>query len=146
MLATEDTVRHRPGAVLRALAFTGVLAGVVAAGPAGCATGGAGAGQDQVRRQEAPVTLFVKNYNWSTVHVYVIASGQTVSMGQLSSMDTATYTLPPSVLGGARQIRLLADPVGSRTAFMSEPVLIEAGDRVEWTIQDHLSQSSVMVR
>lgn len=143
MHAAAGPARRRPGASLRVLALAGVLAGVVAAG---CATGGAGAGRDEADRRDAPVTLFVKNYNWSTVHVYVIALGETISMGQLTSMDTATYMLPRSVLGGARQIRLLADPIGSRTAFMSEPVLIEAGDRVEWTIQNQLSQSSVMVR
>lgn len=146
MYAAADPARRRPGASLRILALAGVLAGVVAGGAAGCATGGANAGRDEADRRDVPVTLFVKNYNWSTVHVYVLASGQTISMGQLTSMDTATYPLPRSALGGAREIRLIADPIGSTTAFMSEPILIEAGDRVEWTIQNQLSQSSVMVR
>lgn len=120
-----------------------LLAGIVFAG---CATaGGKGAAGDRSFR-DAPVTLYVRNYNWNTVHVYVMGGGQTLSLGQLTTMDTATYVIPRSMLSTDQSIRLIADPIGSVQGYISEPVFVAAGDRVEWTINNALAQSVISVR
>ncbi len=120
-----------------------LLTGLVVAG---CASmGGKGAAGDTSMR-DAPVTLFVRNYNWNTVHVYVMGAGQNLSLGQLSSMDTATYVIPRSILASDQSVRLIADPIGSVQGYISEPVFVSAGDRIEWTINNALSQSVISVR
>jgi len=112
---------------------------------AGCATFRSHPDQN-AQAAAAPITLFVKNYNWSTIHVYVMGSGQTVSLGQITSMDTATFEVPRSALATGGMLRLIADPIGSTSAYISEPVIVAAGDQVVWTVQNQLSQSSVVVR
>jgi len=121
-----------------------LLAVLLAAMASGCATFRSHSGQEA--EADTGVTLFVKNYNWSTMHIYVMGSGQTTSLGQLASMNTATFAVPRSALASGNSIRLIADPIGSTSAYISEPVLVAPGDRVEWTIQNHLSQSSIMIR
>ncbi len=91
------------------------------------------------------ITVQVRNLAWKNVHVYVIAGANWRSMGVLSSQGEETYRLPRDLMGARQEIRLAADPVGSRHAFISDPVQVEPGDRVTWTIQDNLALSSVFV-
>lgn len=93
-----------------------------------------------------PVTVSVENLSWSTMHVYVAAGGQWESLGQVGSQVTETYEVPSGILGSVKEIRLAADPVGRVEAYFSDPILVEPGDRVEWTLQNNLALSSVMVR
>jgi hypothetical protein len=133
--------RHavRLPAVLALVAAGALLAGACAS------AGGKQVSPEEAAAREAPVTLLVKNYNWNTVHVYVVGAGVSVSMGQLTSMGTATYEIPRSVLASDRSIRLIADPIGSRRAYISEPVLVSPGDQVEWTINNLLVHSVISV-
>lgn len=96
--------------------------------------------------ERAALTVSVRNQAWKNIHVYVIAGGSWQSLGVLSSQDEEAYEVSPTLLGGRQEIRLAADPVGSREGFISDPILVEPGDRVEWTIQDNLALSSVFVR
>lgn len=134
--------RHRPAVAARLLLLAPLVAGLAA----GCATGGPHARQDAAREQEADVTLFVKNYYWGPIHIYVMGAGQTVSLGQLASMNTTTYTVPRMILATGGGIRLVADPIGSTSAYISEPVYVTPGDRVMWTIQNYLPQSSISIQ
>ncbi len=123
--------------------FLVLLAVLIAAA---CATGSGKRTARQAEVEREPVTVFVRNYNWATMHVYVVGAGQQVSMGQLSSMDTVTYVVPTTVVATDRSIQLIADPIGSFRAYISQPVLVSPGDRVEFTINSMLSQSVISVR
>lgn len=112
---------------------------------AGCTPFWAGE-DDPVMEEDREVTVHVKNHNWNTIHVYAIGSGQRKSLGQLATNDSATFTISESIAGTQRELRLLADPIGSRRQHVSERILFEPGDRIEWTVQNDLDQSSVMVR
>lgn len=112
---------------------------------AGCAPFWGGE-DDPAMEEDREVTVHVKNHNWNAIHVYAIGSGQRRSLGQLATNDTATFTISESIAGTQRELRLLADPIGSRQQHVSERILFEPGDRIEWTVQNDLDQSSVMVR
>lgn len=92
------------------------------------------------------ITVHVQNNAWETIHVYALAGGQWESLGVVSSQNSSDYTIPRGMLGGRSEIRLVADPIGSNQGFFSEPILVEPGDRVEWTLQNNLALSSVFVR
>ena len=96
--------------------------------------------------QEAPIRVKATNLAWKNIHVYAIAGASWQSLGVLSSQGEETWELGVTLTAGRREIRLAADPVGSRRAFISDPILVEPGDLVEWTIQDNLALSSVSVR
>lgn len=91
------------------------------------------------------LAVTVHNQNWATIHCYVVLGSRSVSLGQVSTNREETFTVGPGVLGPTRSVRLLADPVGSTDTYLSEPILIEPGDRIEWTLRNPLSQSSIHI-
>ena len=103
-------------------------------------------GPPAVTYDSDPVTVRVENYAWATMHVYAVVGTQWESLGQVSSQGTDTYEIPSSLLGTSQQVRLAADPVGRVEAYFSDPIFLEPGDEVEWTLQNNLALSSVMVR
>lgn len=117
--------------------------------PLGCASGGAGAAstaEDPSSLDRGSAVLEVHNRNWQDMHVYVLAGGQRWSLGMVTSLAERTFDLPDGVFGSAGDIIFLADPVGSVVVYHSDPVLLEPGDRVQWTLQNRLSHSSLFVR
>ena len=113
-----------------------------------CAVFGGQSGEEDSPAAERDEIIRVQatNLAWASIHVYAISGGSWQSLGILASQDDETWDLSVSLVGNRREIRLVADPVGSSDAFISEPVLVEPGDLVMWTIQNNLALSSVSVR
>lgn len=135
---------------LAASSLAGILVVVLSASACGAFSQQAGSAdpvdsQDQERRDQ-DITVLVKNNAWSSIHVYVVAGGQWSSLGVVSSQNRSDYTVPRSMLGGRNEIRLVADPIGSNRGYFSDPILVEPGDQVEWTLQNNLNLSSIMIR
>lgn len=105
-----------------------------------------GGDDEQPSPRETDVTVEVVNQNWQDMHVYVLASGQRRSLGMVTSQNSEVFELPRSALASDRDIVFIADPIGSVVAFVSDPVLVQPGDQVRWTIQNRLRHSSVFVR
>jgi hypothetical protein len=131
--------RERVGSRTRLAALSLLL---LAAASGACATtGGGGSGNFDDR----PVHVEVENQSWNAVHVYVLAGGQYQSLGQISSQNTDRFEVPRGLLGGRKEIRLAADPIGSREGFISDRILVEPGDVVSWTLTQPLAHSRVFV-
>ncbi len=109
----------------------------------GCASAGGGASGEA---EAGSVTVEVTNYNWAVVHAYVLASGQRYSLGLVTTTSTESFPLPRGALAARRALVFLAVPIGSPVAYVSDEILVAPGDTVVWTIQNSLSQSSVIVR
>lgn len=111
----------------------------------GCATGGGEDPQTELAPREEGLAVTVHNQNWSTVHCYLLLDSRSVSLGQVSTNRVETFTVRDGVLGSHRSVRLLADPVGSTDSYTTEPILIESGDRIEWTLRNPFSLSSIQL-
>lgn len=94
---------------------------------------------------EPPSVVEVSNYNPLDVHVYVIVSGQRVSLGVVTTSSTESFRLP-ALAFASRDVAFLAMPIGSPRSYVSDELLIEPGDTVVWTITDNLAQSVVTIR
>lgn len=94
---------------------------------------------------DRPLRVRVENQNWNTIHVYILAGGQSRSLGQLSSQNTEEYEVPSQIMGSRREIRLVADPIGSREGFVTDRILVNPGDRVRWTLAQPLVHSHILV-
>lgn len=123
-----------------------LLAGLFLATACAATSRGPENGPPRASYESDPVTVQIENHAWSTMHVYVLAGGQWKSLGQVTSQGSGVYEVPPGMLGSREEIRLAADPVGRVEAFLSDPILVRPGDAVEWTLQNNLALSSVMVR
>ncbi len=89
--------------------------------------------------------LHVENRHWADVTVYVIRGGARARMGTVTSLSSKTFVVPAEMVSSGTLIRLLADPVGSTTEFLSEQVRVDPGDQVEWRLANKLDHSSLSV-
>ena len=72
--------------------------------------------------------------------------GSRLRLGTVTSMTTEAFVLPRNYLGAGGEVTLLAQPIGTTDSFRSAPVQVFAGQEVAFTIQNHLSISSVVIR
>ena len=91
------------------------------------------------------MVLTVHNNYRADVTIYVIGEGQPVRVGIATAAATTSFDVAARLLGQGRQLRLRADPIGSRTVHTSEMIHAGSGQRVAWTLETDLSRSSVAV-
>lgn len=89
--------------------------------------------------------LVVRNYNWSTMHVYLLAAGQRFSLGMVTPQSEVSFEIPPTAFANERDLVFMADPVGSSLAVVSDPILVQPGNLVRWTLQKTLSHSDISI-
>jgi len=99
----------------------------------------------EAARQNAPTQVLVRNHNWMDMTVYAIKNSQRVRIGQVTSNATARFSLPRGIDASSGAIQLEADPVGSNESFVSQPITVEQGTVLNWTIENHIQLSSYYV-
>ena len=97
-----------------------------------------------VLRRE-PATVRVTNNNWLDARVYVDDDGVLLPVGFIMSQQTKQFTLPTRVLATAGQVRLVVRPIGSRQVYVSQNLLVGAGDALLVELQNQLGLSSTSV-
>lgn len=92
----------------------------------------------------APVTfLEIDNRHWSTVTIYAVREGMRRRLGTAVTARTTTLRVPEHLLDGLGLLTLQAVPEGGGRGGLTERVRVAAGQRVTWTIQARLEQSSL---
>jgi hypothetical protein len=117
-------------------------AALIAAGLGACAPQYQGnqAGQPAAKN----TTLIVENNNWADMTVYVVISGFRARVGSVASFSQARFVLSEALIG-AGAIRLLADPIGSNQAFISDPIHVNPGQQVRFRLENNVRLSSYSV-
>jgi hypothetical protein len=101
--------------------------------------GGSGSRSREIRVE-------VVNDNFLDVGVFVMEGSTNWRLGDVTGKTTATFTLDLDQISPSGGLRLLADPVGSREAYLSDAVAIYAGVTVVFHVAPALSQSYVILR
>lgn len=129
-----DTVAERASAVYRRgmtqlLRGRAALIGVVALlGACG------GARSSRPAAPAARTILEVDNRSFVDMTVYIVNGGQRVRVGLAVGKTVSQMTIPARVLGSARDLQFLADPIGSDRTAVSDQLFVRAGDRVTLVI------------
>ena len=92
------------------------------------------------------VTISVSNSNPLDMTVYAVNQSMRIRLGTVSTASTQRFTLSLHQISPTGELQLLADPVGSRRTFTSEPIHVFAGQAVEWVLQVDLRQSTLTIR
>jgi hypothetical protein len=121
----------------------GVL-GLALLGLTGACAGGTPRAATNVGPREAQAVVRVTNHNSMDVNVYGVSFGRPARLGRVTSMSTEIFALPRTMVATG-SIQLKAAPIGSAQTHQTETIMIHWGDRVEWTIENSLSQSSYRV-
>jgi hypothetical protein len=90
------------------------------------------------------VSVEVENQNWSDITIYLMAGGLPQRLGMVTALSNATFVVSPQRLNTTHPLRLRALPVAGR-AFTSEPILVQPGQAITWTLRNDLDTSSISV-
>jgi hypothetical protein len=90
-------------------------------------------------------TVRVTNHNWSDMNVFVIRNGTRMRLGTVTSMNTSTFRIPGTLMRSVSSLRIVADPIGSSSAYTSPELQVAPGQQVAMTVQGVLHTSSVSV-
>lgn len=118
----------------------GALAGACLLAAAGCSGVGSGVGDRYQPRVEGraatedSIVLVVRSAIRGSARIYVRNDGHRTRLGRVIGGQTAAFRVPPEVIAGARRLRIVADPVGSRGPYTSELFSVMPGDSVEWSL------------
>lgn len=122
---------------LMMLASVTVLAG-------GCAYGHTT--MDDAAMADDRTEVRVTNNNWSDMTIYLLRAGTRQRLGTVTSQMTHTFVVPSHLISSSSQVYLMADPIGSRHAFRSAPVILNPGQTAEWKLENSLALSSMWIR
>jgi hypothetical protein len=87
----------------------------------------------------------VINHHWLDVTIYIVHDGQRTRVGTVTATTTQQFTLSSRLLGATRQVSLIGEAVGSMEVVGTEMLAVQAGQYIEWTLENVLKRSSVAV-
>jgi hypothetical protein len=92
------------------------------------------------------IRVEVVNDNFLDMGIYVMEGSTNWRLGDVTGKTTGTFTVDLDQINPSGGLRLLADPVGSREAYLSDAVAVYPGVIVVFNIAPALSQSYVILR
>ena len=85
---------------------------------------------------EDQTTTHVLNTNTYPVTVYLTQAGMRHRLGVVESSSAGLFVIPPRVLDGRRDFRLIASPLGPHPTYVSETFMIRPGQFASWRVQE----------
>jgi hypothetical protein len=134
MRATPSSDRRLPRIALAAVVAAASLAGC---SPKGSAT--------IVPPPAENIPLQITNHHYLDITVYAIHDGQRTRLGVAGGSAHPEMVLPARLLGVGRQLRLYGDPIGSSELAITEVIVVQPGQFIEWLLESGLARSTVGV-
>jgi hypothetical protein len=126
---------------LKTLAMTAAMGLSLAA----CSTSAPADGPRPATPEDDRMEVRVENRGWSDVNVYAVENGMRLRLGTVTSMNTQRLRVPTRAGLFTHNVQLIAVPIGAGQAFVAPVVQVARGQTMEFTIQNHLSISTVSV-
>jgi hypothetical protein len=89
--------------------------------------------------------LEIDNHHYLDVIVYAVHDGQLTRLGVAGGSAHTEMVLPARLLGAGRELRLYGDPVGSSDRVVSEVIVVQPGQYIEWLLEPGLDRSTISV-
>lgn len=118
---------------------------------AGCATGRSSrSGPDPLAMQEAAPAdaaplLHVNNRNWQDMDVWAVRQGTRLRLGTVSSMGSSDFKVSPALSAGAGDFQLLVAPVGETKGFLTQTILLGAGQTLDLQVEHNLNLTTYSI-
>ena len=91
-----------------------------------------------------PVLVEIESHFQGDVVIYLMRGSQRERLGMVSGLSGAAFTFPYRKLGTSGSTRLLAYPIAGAAAYASDPLYIQPGQSVKWTLEADLSRSNLV--
>jgi hypothetical protein len=105
----------------------------------------------------ADVLLVVNNKTYNDYDIYALHDGQWSRVGSVVASTNTSLVMPRTYLGQGRQVRLRGEPVGGNRRYTqqstvvnakpvnSDAVTVQPGMSIEWTLEQDLSHSAIVL-
>lgn len=90
-------------------------------------------------------TTHVRNVNAFPMTIYLTQAGMRHRLGVVESMSNAMFMVPPKLMTGRLEFRLLASPLGPHPTFVSETFQLRPGQSADWRLQESTSRQASLV-
>lgn len=102
---------------------------------------------DPVERDRRDIlTLEVQNHHFNEVVVYYLPDGVRHRIGTVRGVSSRTFELHPHLAARPGGVRLLISPIGSREAYLSDPIYASEGDLIVMVVASRLRMSHWYLR
>jgi len=93
---------------------------------------------------DTPVLVQVENHYLGDVVIYLVRGSQRQRLGMVTALSSAEYSFPWRRVAGSSINRLLAHPIAG-SPYASDPLQIQPGQWIKWTLESDLRRSSMAV-
>jgi hypothetical protein len=92
-----------------------------------------------------PVPVEVENHYQGDVTIYLVRGSMRQRLGMVTALGMAEFTFPWRWLSQSGSSRLLAYPIAGARAHASEPLNLQPGQWIKWTLEGDLDRSSLAI-
>jgi hypothetical protein len=92
-----------------------------------------------------PVPVEIENHFMGDVTIYLVRGSLRQRLGMVTALGAAEFTFPWRWLSQSGSSRLLAHPIAGARAQLSEPLILQPGQWIKWTLEADLDRSSMAV-
>jgi len=92
-----------------------------------------------------PVPVQIESHFMGDVTIYLVRGSLRQRLGMVTALGSAEYTFPWRWLSQSGSSRLMAYPVAGARVHVSEPLILQPGQWIKWTLEADLDRSSMAV-
>jgi len=90
--------------------------------------------------------LVLHNRNYLDVNIFVQHDGQASRVGTVTGSSSTAVEVPGWMMGEGGLVRLIAEPIGDNSRYVTDAVLIQPGQLVELTVESVIARSNYSVQ
>jgi hypothetical protein len=118
---------------------------MLVAAVAGCRSKGAKTSPEPESDPNTPVVVEIENHYQGDVVIYLMQGSHRQRLGMVTALSTASFSFPWIRLQVSGNNRLLAYPIAGASAYASDPLFVQPGQSIQWTLESDLDRSSLAV-
>ena len=92
-----------------------------------------------------PVPVEIESHFMGDVTIYLVRGSMRQRLGMVTGLGTAEFSFPWRWLSQSGSSRLMAYPIAGARVQLSEPLILQPGQWIKWTLEADLDRSSMAV-
>lgn len=94
---------------------------------------------------QTEIVIRVKNHHFQDVVIYALVHDVRTRVGTVTGSSTAVFLVSSRLLGQGGEFQLFGDAIGSDEYAITERLIVQPGQYIDWTLESSLSRSTVSV-
>jgi hypothetical protein len=90
--------------------------------------------------------LTLNNRHWLDVNVFIQHDGESSRVTLVTASSSQSLILPLWMLGDAKLVRIIAEPVGANDSYTTDLLQVDVGQSVEVNVESTLSRSNYSIQ